>query len=540
MVDTIIVGSGPAGCVLANRLSEDPTHEVLLLEAGSRDRHPYIHMPAGFAKLTGGSATWGWSTVPQANLGGRRYWFPQGRILGGGSSINAMVYTRGHAADYDAWAREDGCTGWSYQDVLPYFRRAEDNQRFVDEYHSYGGPLGVSAPVNPLPIGDAFVRAAQEAGLPFNHDFNGARQEGCGYYQLTIRNARRSSAVGAYLRPAMAHRNLTVRTGAMVTRIIVERGRAVGVEIADARGRQIIRAERQVLVTSGAIGSPKLLLLSGIGPADELKAQGITPVHDLPGVGKNLQDHLDVYVVCECSGDHTYDRYVRPHRTLWAGLQYLLFKQGPVASNMVEAGGFWWADRAARSPDIQFHLVLGSGLEKGAAKLDNPGIILNSCFLRPRARGTVKLASADPAAHPLIDPNYWGDPYDREISIKGFRLAREIMRQKALSPFIRAERLPGPEAETDAAITQYAIRHAKTDYHPVGTCKMGHGPDAVVDPATLQVHGLEGLLVCDSSIMPQLVSSNTNAPTIMIGERAADIVMGKMVGAGEALARAAE
>jgi choline dehydrogenase-like flavoprotein len=528
--------------VLAARLSEDPGIKVLLLEAGRPDRNPLIHMPAGFAKLTGSELTWGWSTVPQTHLGGRSYWYPQGRVLGGGSSINAMVYTRGHAADYNAWEREEGCAGWGYADVLPYFKRAEDNQRFVDAYHSYGGPLGVSAPVNPLPLCDAYLRAAQEAGLPYNPDFNGAEQEGCGYYQLTIKDARRCSAVRAYLRPVMGRRNLAVRTDAMVTRIVVENGRAVGVEIADASGRQVIRPEREILLTAGAIGSPRLLLLSGIGPADNARALGITPAHDLPGVGRNLQDHFDVYVVCECTGEHSYDRVARPHRTLGAGLQYLLLKNGPVASNLVEAGGFWWADRSARSPDIQLHLVLGSGVEKGAAKLDNPGVILNSCFLRPRARGTVRLASADPKAHPLVDPNYWGDPYDREISIRGFKIAREIMRQQALRPYVLAERLPGPEVTTDAEIAAYAQRYGKTDYHPVGTCRMGHAADAVVDPATLRVHGLDGLRVCDSSIMPQLVSSNTNAPTIMIGERAADIVRGVALPLAEtaSLARAAE
>jgi choline dehydrogenase-like flavoprotein len=524
--DYVIVGAGPAGCVLARRLSDDPSVRVLLLEAGGRDWHPYIHMPAGFAKLTGTIASWGWSTVPQKHLGGRSYWYPQGRVLGGGSSINAQVYTRGNAKDYDEWASEEGCAGWGYRDVLPYFKRAEGNQRYVDDWHGYGGPLGVSFPVGPLPICDAYLRAAQEAGLPYNPDFNGARQEGCGYYQLTIKNGRRSSAAVAYLRPIKDRPNLEVRTGVFTTRVVVERGRAVGVEVGrKGASPELVRAEREVLVTSGAIGSPKLLLLSGIGPADELKALGIPVVHDLPGVGKNLQDHLDVYVVSECTGDHTYDRYARPHRAAWAGLQYLLFRQGPVASNLCEAGGFWYADPAARSPDIQFHLMLGSGIEKGAAKLKNPGVTLNSAFMRPRARGAVTLASGDPAAHPLIDPNYLCDPYDREISIRGFRLAREIMRQPAFRPFVLAERQPGPECRTDEEITAYAVRFAKTDYHPVGTCKMGVDAMAVVDPE-LRLRGIEGLRVCDSSVMPRLVSSNTNAPTIMIGEKASDLVRG--------------
>jgi choline dehydrogenase-like flavoprotein len=534
--DYIVVGGGSAGCVLARRLSDDPDVRVLLLEAGGRDWHPYIHMPAGFAKLTGKMANWGWSTVPQEHLGGRSYWYPQGRILGGGSSINAQVYTRGNAKDYDEWAEEEGCAGWRYADVLPYFKRAEDNQRLVDDYHGYGGPLGVSAPVNPLPICDAYLRAAQEAGLPFNPDFNGTRQDGCGYYQLTIRGSRRCSAAVGYLKPVRDRANLEVRTGVMTARVVVERGRAVGVDVIERGAGTPLRlhAEREVVLTAGAIGSPKLLLLSGIGPADELAAQSIPVVHDLSGVGKNLQDHLDLYVVSECTGDHTYDRYARPHRMLWAGLQYLLFGCGPVASNLCEAGGFWYADPEARSPDIQFHLMLGSGIEKGAARLRNSGVTLNSAFLRPRARGTVTLASADPFAHPLIDPNYWGDPYDRAMSIRGFRLAREIMQQPAFKPFVMAERMPGPAVETDDDIAAYAIRHAKTDYHPVGTCKMGMDELAVVDPE-LRVKGLEMLRVCDSSIMPRLVSSNTNAPTIMIAEMASDLIQGVRPSLGAAV-----
>jgi choline dehydrogenase-like flavoprotein len=525
--DYIVVGGGSAGCVLARRLSDDPDVRVLLLEAGGRDWHPYIHMPAGFAKLTGKMANWGWSTVPQKHLGDRSYWYPQGRILGGGSSINAQVYTRGNAKDYDEWATEEGCAGWSYVDVLPYFKRAEDNQRLVDDYHGYGGPLGVSAPLNPLPICDAYLRAAQEAGLPFNPDFNGRRQDGCGYYQLTIRGGRRCSAAVAYLKPVSNRTNLEVRTGVMTARVVLEHGRAVGVEVIGRRGAppERLHAEREVVLSAGAVGSPKLLLLSGIGPADDLAALGIPVVHDLPGVGRNLQDHLDLYVISECTGDHTYDRYSRPHRMLWAGLQYVLFGGGPVASNLCEAGGFWYADPDARSPDIQFHLMLGSGIEKGAARLRNCGVTLNSAFLRPRARGSVTLASADPFAQPRIDPNYWGDPYDRTMSIRGLRLAREIMQQPAFRPFVLAERMPGPEVQTDEEIAAYAIRHAKTDYHPVGTCKMGIDGLAVVDPA-LRVKGLDGLRVCDSSIMPRLVSSNTNAPTIMIAEMASDLIRG--------------
>ena len=527
MTDYIIVGAGPAGCALAARLSEDPAVKVLLIEAGGRDSHPFFHMPAGFAKMTKGIASWGWSTVPQKLLDGRVLWYTQAKVLGGGSSINAQIYTRGNPRDYDVWAYVHRCQGWSYAEVLPYFKRAEDNQRFIDSYHGAGGPLGVSIPINPLPINEAFIRAGQEYGLPYNADFNGASQEGVGHYQVTVRNARRSSAAAAYLKPIEGKRpNLTVRTNGMVTRILIEKGRAVGVEIAGKGGRSQIRCEREVIISSGAIGSPRLLMLSGNGPAAHLREVGVEVVHDLPGVGENLQDHLDLYVIAECTGDHTYDNVAKPHRTAWAGLQYLLFKKGPVASTLFETGGFAYADKAARSPDIQFHLGSGSGIEAGVARLRNAGVTLNSAFLQPRSRGTVRLKSADPADHPLIDPNYWSDPYDKAMSLEGLRMAREILRQKALEPFILAERMPGPDKVSEADLSDYAFRTCKTDHHPAGTCKMGIDDMAVVTPE-LKVRGLEGLRVCDSSIMPIVNSSNTNAPTIMIGEKGADLIAGR-------------
>ena len=517
--DFIIIGGGSAGAALAARLSENPAAEVLLLEAGGRDWHPLYHLPAGFAKMTKGIGAWGWNTVPQRHMQDMVIRYTQARVIGGGSSINAQIYTRGNAADYDEW-RQMGCDGWSYEDVLPYFRKAEHNDTFANRYHGKGGPLGVSQPRAPLPICEAYFKAAAEAGIPRNMDFTGATQDGVGYYQLTQRNYRRASTATAYLWPARRRANLKVRTKAQVRRILVEGGRAVGVELPEG----VIRAGSEVIVSSGAIGSPRLLQLSGIGPADHLTSVGVPVVFDQPGVGANLQDHLDLFVIAECSGPHTYDRFAKPHMSALAGLQYALTRRGPVASSLFETGGFWYADPNARSPDIQLHLGLGSGIEAGVTAMPQGGVTLNSAYLRPRSRGTVRLASADPVAAPLIDPNYWSDPHDREMSVRGLKLAQDIMRQAALKPYLLAERMPGPAVRSDQDYTDYACRHAKTDHHPAGTCRMGADPAAVVDPQ-LRFNGIAGLRVVDASVMPTVVSSNTNAATIMIAEKAADMIL---------------
>lgn len=516
--DFIIIGGGPAGCVLARRLIDAGNVSVLMLEAGPSDWHPLIRVPAGFTKLTGTSHSWGYETVPQTGLDGKVVWYPQGRVLGGGSSINAQLYTRGNRWDYDNWAAH-GCDGWSFEDVLPYFIKAEDNNRYVDDYHGQGGPLRVSDVV-PHKLTTAFVRAAQQAGMPFNPDFNGAEQAGLGYYQVTNRDGRRSSASACYLPPILKDSGFTLRTGAHVDRIELKGGRAVAVHVGGNR----IEVGREVLLTAGAIGSPRVLLHSGIGPADHLKSVGVEVVADHPYVGENLHDHMDVFVVSECSGNHSFDRYKPWYMSMAAGAQFLMFGTGVLASNICDGGGFWFADENAPAPDTQFHFLPGSGLEHGLDPIRN-GVTLNSAFLRPRSRGTVRLKSNDPKEAPLIDPNYWDDAYDVKMSIEGFKLARRIMAQPAFKDFVVGEAHPGARAKTDEDIKEYAYRHAKTDYHPVGSCKLGAEDDqtAVVN-SRLQMKGIEGLRVCDSSTMPFVNSSNTNAPTMMIAEKAADMI----------------
>jgi choline dehydrogenase len=517
--DYIIIGGGSAGCVLAGRLSEDPTANVLLLEAGGRDRNPLYHLPAGFAKMTKGLGSWGWETVPQRHMKGRVFNYTQGKVIGGGSSLNAQIYTRGNAQDYDEW-RQMGCEGWGYEDVLPYFRKAEDNDSYDNRYHGKGGPLGVSQPAAPLPICEAYFEAAASLGIPRNMDINGETQDGVCYYQLTQRNTRRSSAAMAYVAPNEGRPNLKVRTGAQVRRITVTGGRATGVELMDGTR---ITATTEVILSSGAIGSPRLLMLSGIGPADHLQELGIDVILDQPQVGENLQDHLDLYCIVELSGPYSYDRYAKPHMAALAGLQYLLTRKGPVASSLFETGGFWYADPDARSPDIQFHLGLGTGIEKGVATMPQGGVTLNSCHLRPRSRGSVRLASSDPAKAPLIDPNYLSDPHDRAMSIRGLKLTQEIMAQAPLAKYVLAERLPGPDVRTDQDYFDFICDHSKTSHHCAGTCRMGSDPAAVVDPR-LRLNGIAGLRVVDNSIMPKVISSNTNAAAIMIGEKAADMI----------------
>lgn len=525
MQDFIIVGAGSAGCALAARLTETPDVRVLLLEAGPQDTNPYIHLPVGFYKMTAGPLTWGLKTAPQKHALNREIPYAQARVLGGGSSINAEVFTRGCPEDYDAWADEFGCHGWSFKDVKPYFLKSEDNDTLSGDWHGSGGPLGVST-MNAHPLTRAFIQSCQQIGMPYNPDFNGAHQAGAGAYQTTTREARRCSAAVGYLKPAMGRPNLVVRTGVMINRIVVEHGRAVGVEIIENGRPLVLRAEREVIVTAGAIGSPKLMMLSGIGPADHLRSVGVDVVHDLPGVGQNLHDHFGIDIVCELSGPYSLDKYNKLHWMALAGIEYALFKKGPVASTIVEGGAFWYADTSAPTPDLQFHFLIGAGVEAGVPKIPSgSGVTLNSYTLRPKARGSVTLRSNNPLDMPVIDPNFLGDPYDLKTSAEGVKYSREIMMQSAFGKYVRKEHFPGDRVSTQADFEGYARQYGRTSYHPVGACRMGNDKLAVVDPS-LRVHGLEGLRIGDSSIMPQLVSSNTNAPSIMIGEKARDLILG--------------
>jgi choline dehydrogenase len=521
----IIIGGGTAGCVLAARLSEDTSNDVLLLEAGSRDWHPYIHMPVGFAKTTGSNLTWGYHTEPQVHAGNRRIPYAQGRVLGGGSSVNAEVFTRGVPQDYDRWANEEGCPGWSFADVQPYFIKSEGNRNLADDWHGTDGPLGVSNVANPLPLTRAFVMACQQNGIPFNHDFNGTRQAGTGYYQLNVVDGRRCSAAKGYLGPARARKNLTVLTGASTQNLQIEGARIVGVVFKQKGKAQAVRAEVETILTAGAIGSPKLLMLSGIGPADDLSQLGIPVIADVPEVGANLSDHVNIDLVAELKEHGGLDKYRKPHWALWAGIQYLMNRTDPVASNVVEGGLFWHSEGTGDIPDLQFHFLPGAGAENGVGSVaqGRSGITLNCYGLRPKARGTVRLASTDPSAAPLIDPNFFGHPDDLATTVAGLKISREVFSQPALSKHIRRIVLPDDNLTTDDELADFVRNHGRTSYHPVGTCRMGSDERAVVG-TDLRLKALDGLRICDSSIFPSLVGSNTNAPTVMIAEKAAELI----------------
>lgn len=524
--DYVIVGGGASGCVLAARLSENPGVRVCMIEAGGRDSHPMIHMPVGFAKMTTGPLTWGLTTAPQKHANNREIPYAQAKVLGGGSSINAEVFTRGHPSDYDRWV-EEGAEGWGFSDIRKYFLRSEGNSILSGAWHGTDGPLGVSNIPAPQAMTRAFVQSCQEFGIPYNPDFNGPVQEGAGVYQTTTKDNRRCSAAVGYLRPALGRKNLTVITGALVLKVVFEGQRAVGVDYELNGKRNTARAESEVLVVSGAIGTPKLMMLSGVGPADALKSHGIAVVQDLPGVGQNLQDHFGVDIVAELRNHDSLDKYNRLHWMLWAGAQYALFNSGPITSNVVEGGAFWYGDTSSRSPDLQFHFLAGAGAEAGVPSVPkgSSGITLNSYVLRPKSRGTVTLRSSDPRALPVVDPNFLADPADVKLAVEGVRISREIFGQHSLQKYIKTVHYPDGNVATDADLVAYVRQYGRTSYHPTCTCKMGRDALSVVD-AQLRVHGLDGIRICDSSTMPSLIGSNTNAATIMIGEKAADMIRG--------------
>ena len=521
--DYIVVGAGSAGCVLAGRLAEDPHVRVLLLEAGPRDRHPFLHMPAGLAKLVHRrDVNWNDVTAPEPELDGRTLWWPRGKVLGGSSAINAMCYVRGVPGDYDDWA-DAGATGWHWDAVLPWFRRSEGNVRGSDALHGGDGPLTVSDLRYVNPLSHAFVEAGQQAGHPRNGDFNGPSQCGVGLYQVTQRDGTRCSAAVAYLRPAGARPNLTIVNGAQVNRITFEGGRASGVVYATRGGAFHQPATREVLLCGGTINSPQLLLLSGIGPATDLRRHGIRVVHEAAGVGRNLQDHLDICTLRHCTQRVSYDR-VGDARIAFD--YYLRGRTGPGTSNLAEAGGF---ARSALAPDarcdVQFHFVPAMLDDHGRRRLPGDGYTLHACFLRPRSRGRITLASAHAGDRPRIEPCYLSDEagFDLAMMVECGRLSRELLAQPAFDPYRGAPIFPARDDLSDAELAAFIRARAESVYHPVGTCRMGSDADAVVDPQ-LRVRGIDDLRVVDASVMPSLPGGNTNAPTIMIAERAADLI----------------
>ena len=528
--DYLVVGGGSAGCVLAARLSEDPAVRVCLLEAGPPDTSALIHCPGGLALLARTRKfNWDFSTVPQPGLGGRRGWLPRGKVLGGSSSVNAMIYLRGAPEDYDGWAGE-GNAGWSWRDVLPYFRRAEDNARGADAYHGRGGPLHVMDLQSPHRFAGIFVDAAVQAGHRANRDFNGAEQEGFGLYQVTHKNGERFSAAKAYLLPSRARPNLRVVTDARTLRVVLEGRRAVGVEARIGGAVRTLRAAREVLLSAGALQSPQLLMLSGIGPGAHLQSLGIPVVRDSPGVGRALHDHVDVVQVLDAP--HLKDLFGLSFRGAIAALNGILewrrHRTGMLTTNYAEAGGFVRSAPDVDRPDLQFHFVIGKLVDHGRKTVLGHGYSCHVCLLRPKSRGSVTLASSDPVAAPNVDPAFFAERDDLDRLVLGFKEMRRILAQPALAGHGARELAASAKAQSDAEIEAFVRDHADTIYHPVGSCRMGSGPLDVVD-AELRVHGIDRLRVVDASIMPTIVSGNTNAPTIMIAEKAAVMIQASSV-----------
>jgi choline dehydrogenase-like flavoprotein len=523
--DYIVVGAGSAGCTVSNRLV-NAGKRVLLVEAGPADNTRFIGIPATFAKVIGTARSWVYQSEPEQQVGGRRLPIPQGRTLGGGSSINAMVYIRGQAEDYDTW-RDLGCLGWGWEDVLPVFKRLERNERLSGPYHGNDGPLPVSDPRYRHPLSLAYVRAAQQAGFRYNDDFNGERQEGVGFYQTTTLDARRQSTSEVFLKPILGSKSLTVVTDALVTGLTVENGAATGIAYR-AKGGGVVSAmaHEEVILAAGTLATPKLLMLSGVGPAQHLSSLGIPVRRDLKGVGRDLQDHVATPVYALTKEPISLLGQDRGLKALWHGAQYAFSRTGLLASTVVESGGFFDTDGDGR-PDVQFHVlpIMVASAEHGT--IEKHGMELNPCVLRPKSRGQVTLRSADPASQISFTTGFLSDKHDLETLLAGVRIARRILRQPALQAVVKEEYAPGAAEDlSEEVLIEHMVATAKTVYHPVGTCRMGADDDAVVD-TELRVRGVLRLRICDASIMPRLTSGNTNAPTIMIAERCADFILGK-------------
>jgi choline dehydrogenase-like flavoprotein len=516
--DYIIVGAGSAGCVLAARLSEDPQASVLLLEAGGPDDAREIHIPAAFSKLFKGPLDWNYETEPEPRLNNRRLYWPRGKVLGGSSSINAMIYVRGNPLDYDCW-KSFGNDGWGFADVLPYFKKSENQERGASEFHGTGGPMNVADLRTVNPLTQAFLAGAEELGILRNPDFNGARQEGAGLNQVTQRDGRRVSAADAFLKPAMKRPNLTVLTRVHATRAHLEKNRAVGIAYVNEGAAQEARARGEVILAGGSINSPQLLLLSGIGPADEVRRSGVTPVHDLPGVGKNLQDHLMVSVGSLCTKAVS----LESAESLGNFMRYIFLKSGPLVSNVAEAGLFLRTRPDLRVPDLQLLFGPAYYVNHGLTRLQKHAFGFGPTLITPESRGEITLRSPNPLEAPAIRANYLASDADLRTLVEGVRLARRIVATKAFDPYRGEEMTPGKSVASEEEIADFIRAESQTLYHPVGTCKMGNDAAAVVD-ARLRVRGLDGLRVVDASVMPKIPAGNTNAPTIMIAEKAAEMI----------------